>query len=74
VSWQEIISTDALVRTGEVLLKVGLGVLLGAAIGWERELHGRPAGVRTHMLIVMGVVLICEGRRAHLRGEPGLRS
>ncbi|HRF60011.1 MAG TPA: MgtC/SapB family protein [Fimbriimonadaceae bacterium] len=70
MSWQEIISTDALVRTGEVLLKVGLGVLLGAAIGWERELHGRPAGVRTHMLIVMGVVLICEVSRAFAPDDP----
>lgn len=43
-----------------VLFKLILGAFLGAAIGWEREVHGRPAGLRTHMLVVIGVVLICE--------------
>lgn len=70
VSWQEIVSLEALARTGEVLLKVGFGVVLGGAIGWERELHGRPAGVRTHMLIVMGVVLLCEVSRAFAPNDP----
>lgn len=45
---------------GVVLAKLGIGALLGAAIGYERELHGRPAGIRTHMLLVLGVVLFSE--------------
>jgi putative Mg2+ transporter-C (MgtC) family protein len=28
--------------------------LLGLAIGFEREIHGHPAGLRTHMLVALG--------------------
>src|SRR5439155_1345682 len=27
---------------------------LGLAIGFEREIHGHPAGLRTHMLVAVG--------------------
>lgn len=46
-----------------ILLKLGFGALAGGVIGFERELHGRPAGVRTHMLVIIGVILICESSR-----------
>jgi putative Mg2+ transporter-C (MgtC) family protein len=38
----------------ELVLRLGLAVLVGAAIGWERESHGKPAGLRTHMLVSLG--------------------
>ena len=44
----------------DVLAKMGVGALLGGLIGWEREKHGRPAGIRTHMLMVLGVILFSE--------------
>lgn len=53
-----------------VLAKVGIGTLLGGLIGWERELGGRAAGIRTHMLIVVGVVLFCEVSKAFVGTEP----
>jgi putative Mg2+ transporter-C (MgtC) family protein len=31
---------------------------LGGLIGWERERRGRPAGLRTHLLVCVGVTLI----------------
>ncbi len=31
-----------------------VGALLGLAIGFEREIHGHPAGLRTHMLVALG--------------------
>ncbi len=31
--------------------------LLGAAIGYDREMMGKPAGLRTHMLVAMGAAL-----------------
>lgn len=34
-----------------------MALLLGAAIGFERELHKKPAGLRTNMLICMGAAL-----------------
>jgi putative Mg2+ transporter-C (MgtC) family protein len=48
----------------DILIKLGLAVLMGGAIGLERERSGRPAGIRTHMLLVLGVVLICEVSKA----------
>jgi len=47
-----------------VLAKLGLGALLGGIVGWERERHGRPAGIRTHILMAVGVVLFSEVSRA----------
>ncbi len=44
----------------ETALKLGLAALLGGIVGWERERAGRPAGVRTHMLIVVGSTLMTD--------------
>jgi putative Mg2+ transporter-C (MgtC) family protein len=41
-----------------VLVKLLLAALAGAAIGLEREKHGRPAGLRTHLLVALGACLI----------------
>jgi putative Mg2+ transporter-C (MgtC) family protein len=44
----------------DVLLQVDLSIrlvvaaLLGLAVGFEREIHGHPAGLRTHMLVAVG--------------------
>lgn len=35
-----------------------LAAVLGALIGLEREVHGRPAGFRTHLLVSMGACLM----------------
>ncbi|NEQ30599.1 MAG: MgtC/SapB family protein [Leptolyngbya sp. SIO4C5] len=32
-------------------------MLFGAVIGWERESHNKPAGLRTHMLVSFGSAL-----------------
>lgn len=41
----------------ELMLQLGLASLLGGAIGLERELGGKPAGLRTNILICLGSVL-----------------
>jgi putative Mg2+ transporter-C (MgtC) family protein len=41
----------------EILLRVALAALLGGAIGFERELRDREAGLRTHMLVAVGAAL-----------------
>jgi putative Mg2+ transporter-C (MgtC) family protein len=46
--------------TTEALLRLALGALFGGAIGFERQVHGRPAGFRTHMLVCMASVLLME--------------
>jgi putative Mg2+ transporter-C (MgtC) family protein len=41
----------------ELLLRIGLAAALGGAIGFERELRERQAGLRTHMLVSVGAAL-----------------
>ena len=41
----------------EVLVRVVLAGLLGGAIGTEREIREREAGLRTHMLVAVGAAL-----------------
>jgi len=43
-----------LVSIGRLLLAVALG----GVVGLERQLHGRPAGLRTHILVCTGSALI----------------
>ncbi|HKK07592.1 MAG TPA: MgtC/SapB family protein [Gemmatimonadota bacterium] len=63
-----------------VLGRLLLAVALGAAIGLERELSGKPAGLRTNILICVGAELFTElsvavatGFLVHdlMRGDPG---
>jgi putative Mg2+ transporter-C (MgtC) family protein len=37
----------------ELLLRILVGTVLGGAIGYERDLHGRPAGLRTHAIVAL---------------------
>ena len=41
----------------ELTLRIGLAAALGAAIGLERELREREAGLRTHLLVALGAAL-----------------
>ena len=38
--------------------KLLVSILLGGLIGLERQMHGRPAGLRTHILVCMGATLV----------------
>jgi len=42
----------------EYLIKLGLSLLLGAIIGYEREKNDKPAGIRTIMALCFGATLI----------------
>ncbi len=39
-------------------MRLLLGALFGGIIGFERQVHGRPAGFRTHMLVCLALVLL----------------
>ena len=41
----------------QLLLQLGLAVLCGGWIGLEREISGKPAGLRTNILICVGATL-----------------
>jgi putative Mg2+ transporter-C (MgtC) family protein len=42
---------------GELILRIALAAVLGGAIGAERELRERGAGLRTHLLVSVGSAL-----------------
>jgi putative Mg2+ transporter-C (MgtC) family protein len=65
IFWQELTSglpdTQQLAR---VIIRLIAAVLLGAIVGFEREKAGKPAGLRTHILVTLGTclfVLACSG-------------
>lgn len=41
----------------EMVLRLLLATALGAIIGYQRERAGKPAGLRTHVLICLGAAL-----------------
>ncbi len=63
--WETILATlvgefsdlDDVAHTTRVTLRMALATLLGGLLGWEREQHGKAAGIRTHMLVALGSAL-----------------
>ena len=50
----DIFMSDICIVFGKLLI----AAILGGFIGWEREKRGRPAGLRTHLLVCVGVTLM----------------
>jgi putative Mg2+ transporter-C (MgtC) family protein len=44
--------------TQEALIRLGAATLGGALVGVNRELRGKPAGMRTHALVALGAALV----------------
>ena len=42
----------------QLVVRLLLAALLGGILGMERERHGKPAGVRTHMLVACSSALV----------------
>src|SRR5947207_360300 len=41
----------------EIALRLGAALLVGTILGLNRELHGKPAGLRTHALVSLGAAV-----------------
>jgi uncharacterized membrane protein YhiD involved in acid resistance len=41
----------------EAILRLAMAAVMGALLGLEREMHGRSAGLRTHLLVATGAAL-----------------
>jgi putative Mg2+ transporter-C (MgtC) family protein len=41
----------------QIIIRVLVGAVLGAVVGFERERQDQPAGLRTHMILVIGATL-----------------
>lgn len=69
---QEIMQQMSEILHLDVLLQLVLAVLLGGAIGLERELSGKPAGLRTNILICVGATLFTalSVKMSLGRGDP----
>ena len=43
----------------DILLRLLAALVVGGAIGWDRERKNKPAGLRTHMLVALGSGTFC---------------
>jgi putative Mg2+ transporter-C (MgtC) family protein len=57
----------------QIILRVLLGAVLGAVVGFERERDNQPAGLRTHMILVIGATLamVLSVNLGYLFARPG---
>ena len=57
----------------QIILRILLGAALGAVIGFERERDNQPAGLRTHMILVIGATLsmVLSVNLGYLFARPG---
>jgi putative Mg2+ transporter-C (MgtC) family protein len=42
-----------MISHAELVGRIAVGAVLGGVIGHERQIHGRPVGLRTHLLVAM---------------------
>ncbi len=45
-------------ESSEPILRLLFAMVIGGLVGLEREIHDRPAGLRTHILVCVGAALI----------------
>lgn len=62
---------------GTAAIRLVAAMILGGAIGWEREVSARPAGLRTHMMISLAAaifaIIAMELSDFPLRGEARMQ-
>jgi putative Mg2+ transporter-C (MgtC) family protein len=60
-AWQvvceEFSDLPELAQVVRIVLRLLVAVVLGGVVGLERQLEGKPAGLRTHMLVALGAAL-----------------
>jgi putative Mg2+ transporter-C (MgtC) family protein len=58
----------------ETALRLGAALILGGLLGLNRELHGKPAGLRTHALVSLGAavatMVVLESPNRSLTVDP----
>lgn len=59
----------------EIAVRLTLAAFLGGVIGFERERRGKPAGLRTHMLVsVAAAVFVLSAQEAAIRAGESVDS
>jgi putative Mg2+ transporter-C (MgtC) family protein len=46
--------------TPQFLMSIGVAVLCGGIVGLERQIRGKPAGIRTNILICLGTAIFVQ--------------
>jgi putative Mg2+ transporter-C (MgtC) family protein len=55
--------------TVDTALRMVAAVVLGGAIGFNRDIHGKPTGIRAHALVSLGAaILMIAGSGPHIGG------
>jgi putative Mg2+ transporter-C (MgtC) family protein len=58
----------------EAVVRLGAALLLGGILGLNRELHGKPAGLRTHALVSLGAavatIVVLKSPNSSLSVDP----
>jgi putative Mg2+ transporter-C (MgtC) family protein len=49
---------EFLIGPWQIFLRLIVATLIGTVLGLNREIHGKPAGMRTHALVALGAALI----------------
>jgi len=63
--------------SSDLIIRLAAATLLGGILGLEREIHGRPAGLRTHLLVSLGAAAfmimspLVAGLNPSFPGDPG---
>ena len=53
----------------DTALRMVAAVVLGGAIGFNRDIHGKPTGIRAHALVSLGAaILMIAGSGPHIGG------
>ena len=57
----------------QIILRILVGASLGSVVGYERERQDQPAGLRTHMILVIGATLamVLSVNLGYLFARPG---
>jgi putative Mg2+ transporter-C (MgtC) family protein len=57
----------------DMLIRIATGAGLGAVIGYERDVHGRPVGLRTHLLVALAsaTFMVVSSQFAYYQGFAG---
>ena len=65
------------IEPSEIALRLGVAVIIGSALGLNRDLHGNPAGLRTHSLVSLGAAvatMLCQNRAGDNLGSGDVDS
>jgi putative Mg2+ transporter-C (MgtC) family protein len=58
MTWDELVLIPQWDLALQVVIRLLIAAVLGGSIGYERELKGKAAGIRTHMLVCVGTAII----------------